>query len=40
MTKEETHNQVLAVLFSDDVRTDSGRAFAREFHSREFRMHA
>jgi beta-N-acetylhexosaminidase len=34
MTREETHNQVLAVLFSDDVRTDSGRAFGREFHAR------
>jgi beta-N-acetylhexosaminidase len=33
-TREETHNQVLAVLFSDDVRTDSGRAFGREFHTR------
>lgn len=34
MTKEETHNQVVAVLFSDDVRTDSGRAFGREFRTR------
>lgn len=34
MTKEETHNDVVAVLFSDDVRSDSGRAFAREFHTR------
>jgi beta-N-acetylhexosaminidase len=33
-TKEETHNQTLAVLFSDDVRTESGRAFGREFHTR------
>jgi beta-N-acetylhexosaminidase len=33
-TKEETHNNVVAVLFSDDVRTDSGRAFGREFRSR------
>jgi beta-N-acetylhexosaminidase len=33
-TQEETHNQVVAVLFSDDVRTDSGRAFAREFRTR------
>jgi beta-N-acetylhexosaminidase len=33
-TKEETHNQVLAVLFSDDVRTESGRAFGREFRAR------
>src|SRR6204780_2608175 len=30
-TIEETHDQVVAVLFSDDVRTDAGRAFAREF---------
>src|ERR1700726_1247649 len=34
MTKEETHNQVLAILFSDDVRTDSGRAFGRAFRVR------
>ena len=34
MSKEETHNQVLAILFSDDVRTDSGRAFGREFRVR------
>ena len=34
MTKEETHNQIVAVLFSDDVRTESGRAFGREFRSR------
>jgi len=34
MTREETHNQVVAVLFSDDVRTDSGRAFGREFRTR------
>lgn len=34
MTKEETHSDVVAVLFSDDVRSDSGRAFAREFHAR------
>jgi len=33
-TREETHNNVVAVLFSDDVRTDSGRAFGREFRSR------
>jgi beta-N-acetylhexosaminidase len=32
--REETHNRVVAVLFSDDVRTDSGRAFGREFRSR------
>ena len=34
MTKEETHNQVVAVVFSDDVRTESGRAFEREFRAR------
>jgi beta-N-acetylhexosaminidase len=34
MTKEETHNEAVAVLFSDDVRTDSGRAFGREFRAR------
>ena len=34
MTKEETHNQTLAVLFSDDMRTESGRAFGREFRAR------
>ena len=34
MTKEEIHNQVLAILFSDDVRSDSGRAFGREFRVR------
>ena len=34
MTREETHNQTLAVLFSDDMRTDSGRAFGREFRAR------
>jgi beta-N-acetylhexosaminidase len=33
-TTEETHNQVVAVLFSDDVRTESGRAFGREFRAR------
>lgn len=33
-TREETHNQVLAVLFSDDMRTESGRAFGREFRAR------
>ena len=33
-TLEETHNQVVAVVFSDDVRTESGRAFAREFRAR------
>src|ERR1039458_6162485 len=34
MTREEPHNQVVAILFSDDVRTDSGRAFGREFRAR------
>jgi beta-N-acetylhexosaminidase len=34
MSREETHNQVVAVLFSDDVRTDSGRAFGRELRLR------
>lgn len=34
MSKEETHNDVLAVLFSDDMRTESGRAFGREFRAR------
>jgi beta-N-acetylhexosaminidase len=34
MTREETHNNVVAVLFSDDMRTESGRAFGREFRSR------
>jgi len=34
MTKEETHNQTVAILFSEDVRLDSGRAFGREFRSR------
>jgi beta-N-acetylhexosaminidase len=34
MTKEETHNQFVAVLFSDDMRTESGRAFGREFRAR------
>ncbi len=33
-TQEETRNQVVAVVFSDDVRTDSGRAFDREFRAR------
>jgi beta-N-acetylhexosaminidase len=33
-TQEETRNQVVAVLFSDDVRTESGRAFGREFRLR------
>ena len=34
MTREETHNQVVAVLFSDDVRTESGRVFGRELRAR------
>jgi beta-N-acetylhexosaminidase len=34
MNKEETHNQVVAVIMSDDVRTESGRAFGREFRAR------
>lgn len=34
MSREETHNDVLAVLFSDDMRTESGRAFGREFRAR------
>jgi beta-N-acetylhexosaminidase len=33
-TQEETHNQIVAVLFSDDVRTESGHAFEREFRAR------
>jgi beta-N-acetylhexosaminidase len=33
-TREETNNQVVAVLFSDDMRTESGRAFGREFRAR------
>ena len=40
MTREETHNQVVAVLFSDDMRTESGRAFGREFRDAAFRMRA
>jgi beta-N-acetylhexosaminidase len=32
--QEETHNQTLAVIFSDDVRAESGRAFVREFRAR------
>ncbi len=34
MSREETHNQSVVVLFSDDMRTESGRAFGREFRSR------
>jgi beta-N-acetylhexosaminidase len=33
-TQEETHNQVVAVIFSDDMRTESGRAFGRELRAR------
>jgi beta-N-acetylhexosaminidase len=33
-TVEETHNQVVGIIFSDDVRTDSGRVFGREFRAR------
>ena len=33
-TQEVTSNQTVAVVFSDDVRTESGRAFVREFHAR------
>jgi beta-N-acetylhexosaminidase len=33
-TVEETHNQVVGVIFSDDMRTDSGRVFGREFRAR------
>jgi len=33
-TQEQTHNDVVAVLFSDDVRADSGRTFARELKAR------
>ncbi|HEY6766994.1 MAG TPA: glycoside hydrolase family 3 protein [Candidatus Sulfotelmatobacter sp.] len=34
MTVEESQNRVVAVLFSDDVRTESGRAFGRELRAR------
>jgi beta-N-acetylhexosaminidase len=34
MSREETHNDVVAILFSEDMRTESGRAFGREFHAR------
>ncbi|MCU1304878.1 MAG: glycoside hydrolase, family 3-like protein [Candidatus Sulfotelmatobacter sp.] len=33
-TQEVTRKQVLAVMFSDDVRTESGRAFTRELRAR------
>ncbi len=32
--QEVTSNQTVAVLFSDDMRTESGRAFVREFRAR------
>ena len=34
MSKEETHNQSLALIFSEDMRTESGRAFGRDFRAR------
>jgi beta-N-acetylhexosaminidase len=34
MTKEETHNNIVAIVFSDDIRSESGRAFTREFRAR------
>jgi beta-N-acetylhexosaminidase len=34
MTREEIHNEAVAVLFSDDVRSESGRAFGRELRAR------
>jgi beta-N-acetylhexosaminidase len=33
-TQEETRSQAVAVLFSEDVRTESGRVFGREFRAR------
>jgi len=33
-TVEQVHNEVVAVLFSDDLRTESGRAFGRELRAR------
>jgi beta-N-acetylhexosaminidase len=33
-TQEETRNQTVAVLFSEDVRTESGRVFGRELRAR------
>ncbi|HEY6339577.1 MAG TPA: glycoside hydrolase family 3 N-terminal domain-containing protein [Candidatus Sulfotelmatobacter sp.] len=32
-TVEETHNQTVGVIFSDDVRTESGRVFGRELRA-------
>jgi beta-N-acetylhexosaminidase len=34
MRVEEIHNRVVAVIFSDDVRSESGRALARQIRSR------
>jgi beta-N-acetylhexosaminidase len=34
MSREETHNNVVAIIFSEDVRTESGRVFGREFRTR------
>src|SRR5579871_420786 len=34
MSREETHNDTVDVIFSDDVRTESGRAFGRELRAR------
>ncbi len=34
MTTEETRNDTVAVVFSEDVRTESGRAFGRELRAR------
>lgn len=34
MTREETRNDTVVVIFSEDVRLDSGRAFGRELHAR------
>jgi len=31
---EEVRNHVVVIIFSDDVRSESGRTFEREFHSR------
>jgi beta-N-acetylhexosaminidase len=34
MSREETHNHVVAVILSEDMRTESGRVFGREFRAR------
>ncbi len=34
MTREETRNDTVAVIFSEDVRLESGRAFGRELRAR------